>query len=268
MKHPSRTFKVIVALIFPLILLIAWEAVVRAKLIPPSQSAAPSAVIARLFVLFFDGVLVSHAFYSLLRLLAGVSLGAILGISTSVLIINSRIADRLFSPTVQLLAGVPVVLWIPFCVMFFGTEEAFRISLIAISTFFLIHSSTYLAMLATGKKYIELAEVYEKSVGERIWHIFLPAAAPAIFTAMRIAFALGWIVIFFVEYASSERGKEGLGWFIADTRQVGRIEDQFAGLLLLALIAFSIDKFLGFIQRRFLDWSDTVESTNYLGVAQ
>jgi sulfonate transport system permease protein len=247
------------AWVVPMLLVLLWEIVVRFGLVPPSQSAAPSTVIVSLAKLIWSGILINHALYSLMRLFAGVMLGTIAGVLTSVVLASYRRADKLFSPTLQLFAGVPIVLWMPFCVMFFGTGETFKVSLAAISTFFLVNTLTFLAISSIDKDYVELAEIYEKGFRQKVQHVLLPAATPAIFSAVRAALALGWIVLFFVEYAASTEGQEGLGWFIADARAVGKIEEEFAGLLFLAVLAFTADRLLAALQRRLLDWSDTVE---------
>ncbi|MEN6427281.1 MAG: ABC transporter permease [Phycisphaerales bacterium] len=250
----------IMLLIVPMSLIVGWECIVRLELVPPSQAAAPSAVIVCLASLLAKGTLLKHACYSMGRIAAGVLIGSSIGVSSGVFLGTSRTADRLFSPTVQLLAGVPVVVWIPFWVMFFGTDEAFKIAMAAISTFFLVHLNTFGGVRSTGRHYLELADIYEKGAWEKIREILLPSAAPAILNSIRMSLILCWVVIFFVEYASARHGAEGLGWFIADSRQVGKIEEEFAGLLFLGLIAYFSDRLLSAVQRRALSWSDTLET--------
>ena len=251
----------VTAAVVPITLLLAWEAVVRFELVPPSQAAAPSAVADRLVALVLTGTLLKHTCVSLVRIGVGLLIGASAGIVSGILLATSRMADRLFSPTLHLLAGIPVVIWIPFWVMFFGTAEAFKIAMAAISTFFLVHLYTFMGVRSVGRGYLELAAIYEKTTWEKIHEVLLPSAAPAIFSSIRTSLAFCWVVIFFVEYASAKQGSEGLGWFIADSRQVGRIEEEFAGLLFLGLVAFLTDKVLGTLQRQMLKWSDTLENS-------
>ena len=258
MKSKKSTFLRVGVVVVPLLLVAAWEGVVRTGLVPPSQAAAPSAVVARLAKLVASGVLPNHGLHSLLRLLGGVGVGVVMGVLSSMYLAKSRTADRLFSPTVQLLAGVPVVVWIPFWVMFFGTGEEFKISMVAISTFFLVHFHSFVALRAVERDYMELADIYEKSYWEKVRDVLLPSSAPAMLTATRTALAFGWVVIFFVEYASARQGSEGLGWFIADARAVGKVEEEFAGLLFLALLAFLSDSLVARVQRRLVRWSDSL----------
>ena len=246
-------------LILPILLVAAWEIIVRAELLPPSQSAAPSSVAIKMGRLVITGVLPIHGAYSLLRLVTGVAIGGAAGVLSSMYLAKSRLADQIFSPTVQLLAGIPVVVWIPFWVMFFGTGEEFKVAMVAISTFFLVHFHSFVALRSVQRDYMELADIYEKSYWEKIRDVLLPSAAPAILTATRTALAFGWVVIFFVEYASARQGTEGLGWFIADARGVGKVEEEFASLLFLAILAFMTDWLIAKLQRHFIRWSDSLE---------
>lgn len=257
----KRFIYVLTGLPIPLLLLLVWEYAVRNSLLPPSLSAAPSQIIARLLELLTSGSIAKQASLSLLRLLGAVALGGLAGICAGMLLGQSRWADRLFSPMLQMLAPVPVVVWMPFVIMAVGSDELYKITLVTIATFFLLHIHTLQAVRAVERDHIELADIYEKTRWEKTRHVFLPAACPAIFTGLRLALAIGWIVVFFVEYGSSKEGTGGLGWFIADARAVGRVEDEYAGVLLLAIIGFLTDIIIVAIRSRWLTWADTAEST-------
>lgn len=73
-------------------------------------------------------------------------------------------------------------------------------------------------------------------------------------TAVRLSFSLGWVVLFFVEYAAAQVGTEGLGWFVANARAVGRIEEEFAGLIILGFFSFVIDSGFAWLQYRGVQW--------------
>lgn len=249
-----------VSWVVPLLLLLTWEAATRLGCLGVSQSAPPTAVIKRLVILLATGNLLKHLALSLLRLGSGVLIGALLGTASGVVLSSSRGADRLFSGTIQFLAGVPLVVWMPLWIILLGTGEGFKIGLATTATYFLVHIHTFVASRTVAVRYIELADIYEKTYLQKIFHIVLPAAIASILTAVRISIAIGWIVIFFVEYAASREGAGGIGWFVADARQVGRVEDEFAGLILLGVLGFSIDYLVSRAQRRISLWSDSMES--------
>lgn len=251
--------KRVISYIVPIFLLLLWELLVWKKYFPPSLSTSPHQILIKLFNLALSGTIILHTIYSLGRLILGVLIGTVFGVMSGLLLGQFEKAEKIFSGTMIFLAPIPVVVWIPFMIMFFGTGELFKISLAAIVAFFIIHINTFQAVKSVETDYIELSSIYEKSYIKKIQHVFLPLAWPAILTGSRIVLALGWVVIFFVEYGTAKQGSEGLGWFIQDARAVGRVEDQFAGVTILALMGYCFDILIRKYHIRKLQWSDTVD---------
>src|SRR5207249_3186949 len=99
----------------------SWDLLVRFKAVPHSQAAAPLDVAVTLGRLLTSGPLLKDSGYSLIRLSSGIAIGCVLAVVFCLGATLYRTISAFLGPTVQLLAGVPVVLWMPFCVMFFGT---------------------------------------------------------------------------------------------------------------------------------------------------
>lgn len=250
------------AAIFPILLILFWGFAVRMNFIPVSQAADPVAVFIKIIDLLATPSFLLQLAFSLERLVIGAVIALILGTSLGLFLVISPSINNLFSPTLKFLAGLPVVLWMPFWIMFFGLGETFKIGLAAMGAFFLIYTYTTVAANATSKKYIELCQIYEKSKSEILLKVLFPEALPAILTALRVSLGIGWIVLFFVEYATANVGKEGLGWFIANARAVGRVEEEFAGLIILALMAFLLNNLILVIQKKLIYWKQTLEEIN------
>ncbi len=250
--------KRIIPWLVPLIMLASWELAVYYQVLPRAQAASPSQVIARSVQLISEGQLVRLSFFSLRRLILAVSIGSLMGLIVGIWIAVTPIAERFLGSTLQFIVGIPVVVWLPFWVMIFGTDEAFKIALTALSTFFLVYAHTFQATRAVSREYIEIAALFEKGILETIRDIILPALLPNLFTTIRTALGLAWIILFFVEYASATTGREGIGWFIADARAVGRIEDEFAGLVVLGLLAYLMDVGVSKIQYYLTRWESTL----------
>jgi sulfonate transport system permease protein len=245
-----------VGMIVPALLLAIWQVLLSAQLLPSSQAASPADIVSSLVSLLRSGILLKYSYYSILRLAIGVCIGTLLAVAFALAIsVSSRISTLLL-PMTQLLAGVPVVLWMPFCVMLFGVGEVYKVSLVAVGTFFLVQVFVLQSLRDVERQFVELADIYGKTRSVRVAHLFLPASLPAMFTSLRAAFAAGWIVLFFVEFAASSAGEEGLGWFIADARHAGRIEQEFAGLLWLGTLALVLDVCIARLQTSRLKWVD------------
>ena len=183
-----------------------------------------------------------------------------MGVGVGIFAGQSKIVGKLLSPMLQFIAPVPVVVWIPFTIMLFGTGELYKASLPMLATFLLVYIQTFQGVRAYPQGYSELVGIYEKSNWQKISRVILPSFA-AIGHWNKNCFAISWIAIFIVEYSSAEQGFGGLGWFIADTRDTGRVEDQFAGVLVLGVIGFISDSAVAKWQSRKLRWMATLGST-------
>lgn len=255
----ANAANIVTATILPVTLIVVWEIAYRSAWLPTSQFASPTTIAETIGELIAAGTIQSHLAFSAARLLIGTALGTVCGAIVGITIALSPKLERPIGPTLTFLAGIPVVVWMPFWIALVGTGEAFRIGLVAIAAFFLNLVVALLATKRASRDFHELALLFEKDHASRLLRIYLPASLEQLFVSLRISLAFGWIILFFVEYAASQAGSEGLGWFVANSRAVGRIEQEFAGLVTLGVTAFVLDRVVGYTQRIVLRWSDTLD---------
>ena len=74
--------------------------------------------------------------------------------------------------------------------------------------------------------------------------IMLPAAAPFIFSGLRIGVGLSWLAIIAAEMLI---GGVGIGFFIWDAWNSSRISDIILALFYVGLIGFALDRIVAFI---------------------
>lgn len=103
---------------------------------------------------------------------------------------------------------------------------------------------------------MELTRIYQKGLWSRIFQVLVPASLSSIFTAVRLSVALGWVVLAFAEYSIQETGRTGIGQFIFQNESLGRVEQQFAGMMLLAVCGGLIDLLLSRLERLLRTWAD------------
>ncbi len=255
MKVWKHTYQLSLGVLFPAALLAMWEIAVAFAWLPRSQAVAPSSILVTALSLLGYPRFLTDVALSVLRVAIGVTAGAAIGIVFGLFTATHSGLRHMLSPTLGFLAGIPVIVWMPFWIMLFGTGEAFRVGLVAIATFFLVYSVTHATGRQTSRHYVDVLRIHQKSRAFAVRHVYLPACSGAILTALRVALAFGWVTLFFAEYAVSEAGSEGLGWFVANARAVGRIEDEFAGLFVLGMVAFVIDYCVAKLQQWTLRWS-------------
>jgi sulfonate transport system permease protein len=129
----------------------------------------------------------------------------------------------------------------PFAIALVGIGDPYKIAMVAAATFFVMHGHAFDGGNAVLDSYLELARIYQKPFHARITRIILPAASPLIFAGLRLSLALAWVILMFVEFGSAHSGSEGLGWFVADARALGKVEEEYAGVAAIAILGLMTD---------------------------
>jgi sulfonate transport system permease protein len=252
-----RKLKIIlISLVLPLIILLTWEASVRFGYIPETLIATPIQVFSNFFKMLFSGELITHSSISLQRLILGFSIGTFLGIFLGIITGVSKLGENIISPTMKILSPIPPIAWIPLIIIIFGIGEGSKIALIAMAALVVVYIHTFNGIRSTDKKLIELAKVYNKNKKELLFKILLPSSTKDIFTGMRIALGLSWILLIASEVIASSKG---LGWLIWDARNFTRPDDMIVGMIAIGILGFLTDKILLIIERKMLEWGENFE---------
>src|SRR5262245_63897072 len=124
---------------FPVIVLAVWQVCAQIGFIRRSVLPAPTDVAFVWYDLItgatdaatrYSGTWFDHAAASIWRVFAGFAWGVALGILAGLLIGLSRVMERVFDPTIQVLRNIPVTAWVPLSLVFFGIGNAPAVFLI------------------------------------------------------------------------------------------------------------------------------------------
>lgn len=241
----------LISLVVPIVLILLWEFTVSQGIIPNTLIASPSQVFITFFELLLNGELWIHSFVSLNRLIVGFLIGTGLGLFLGIIVGVSKLGEKLIAPTIQILAPIPPIAWIPLLIILLGIGEASKIGLIIIASLVVVYINTVQGIRATDQKLVEVAQVSKKSTKELITKILLPSATPNILTGMRVALGLSWILLIAAEVIASSNG---LGWFIWDARNFSRPDDMIVGMITIGIWGKLSDMALIGLEKRLTLW--------------
>jgi len=148
---------------------------------------------------------------SFFRVLAGFFLGVLLGLPIGVLIGYSRVMNHLLFPAFEMVRSIPPIAWIPLAVLFFVSNEAQVIFLTFYGAFFPIVYNTVGGMSEVDIRLPRAAMSFGVKKRQMLWKVILPAATPQIFTGMKLAIGVTWILVVAAEMMSN---KGGMGYYI------------------------------------------------------
>jgi nitrate/nitrite transport system permease protein len=244
--------RVVPPLIVLAFLMLVWELVCRragSTLPPPSRVYKDTKEL--IFDPFFDngGIdkgLFWHLSASLQRVAFGYSLAAIVGIGLGTLVGQSVWAMRGLDPIFQVLRTIPPLAWLPLSLAAFRDGHPSAIFVIFITSIWPIIINTAVGIRNIPQDYRNVAAVVQLSPLEFFWKIMIPAAAPYIFTGLRIGIGLSWLAIVAAEMLI---GGVGIGFFIWDAWNSSHISEIILALFYVGIIGFVLDRLIAGLAR-------------------
>jgi ABC-type nitrate/sulfonate/bicarbonate transport system permease component len=233
--------------IVPVIVLVSWEAFGHAAILP-RYLPPPTAIAAALFEAA-DGELLPAVATSLYRVSLGFALGTGIGIGIGLVAGLAPPARNFFDPLVSFFYSVPKIVFLPIFLLLFGLGHASKISIIALSCFFPAFIAARHAVLSVGKTLVWSAQNMGAPRGTMFFRVFVPAAAPQLFSGARIALANSFVILFAAELIGSQGG---LGPLISEGEDAARFDLMFAGIVTFAILGFASDRILMAIRRHML----------------
>jgi sulfonate transport system permease protein len=176
---------------------------------------------------------------SLLRMVAGFTLGAVLGGILGLFMGLSAIAGKLVGPSFTGVRQIALFAWIPLLTAWFGDGETAKLVFIALSALFPMALNTQQGVHDVPVAYREVARVFRLSRRRMLTRVVVPGALPAICVGVEIALINAWIGTVGAEYAMG-MGR-GVGTFLAAGREQFRMDIVLLGVVALALVGFLLN---------------------------
>ncbi|MFC7704501.1 nitrate ABC transporter permease [Plastorhodobacter daqingensis] len=239
-------------LVVLLVILAVWEAAFSA---PGSNLPAPSVVWADSSDLILEPFYVHgsqdiglgwRVLTSLERVAYGFGLAAVIGVLIGAVIGQSVWMMRGLDPIFQVLRTVPPLAWLPISLAAFMDSRPSAIFVIFITAIWPIIINTAAGVRNIPQDYRNVAQVLRLSQIEFFFKIMVPAAAPYIFSGLRIGVGLSWLAIVAAEMLT---GGVGIGFFIWDAWNSSRLSDIIVALVYIGVVGLLLDKLVSVIGR-------------------
>ena len=230
---------------FVLALLVLWYLATELWGVSGLLLPKPGAVLRELIDVLRTGEFVADLRITLGELAAAFALaasgGTVLGYSIS----RSPYWTRAVEPLISAIYAVPMILFLPLYVLFFGLGPASKIALGATIGFFPVALSTVAGFSSVERMYTVAA----RSMGCSDWQLFrwvlLPAALPVILTGLRMGFTVALLSILGAETISSV---SGLGHRIVSLGENMDMAHMFAYIAFAVAIAVSLNAIVSWLE--------------------
>lgn len=242
------------AIASPLLMLLAWEVLVRSGLMDSRFFPPPTAVITELAAMLISGELLTHIGYTLGRVVVGFTLGAVPAVLLGIVMGLSPVIRMFLRPALASIYPIPKVALFPLAMLIFGLGEPSKWAIIALAVFFQVLFSTLAGVVNIDRIYLDVAANFRASRWQAYRTIALPAALPYIFTGFQLGLGMSLIVVVIVENFGTNFG---LGYVIWRSWQVFEVTDMYVALVVIALLGFLSQMLVIQLERVFIPWKRT-----------
>lgn len=250
MQRKLRNFAV--GLILPIVLFGVWIYFTSNGTFAESELPKPSSVLKVWSELDQRDQLWWNISASLQRVALGYFIGAAIALIIGSFAGLNKTVNRLVTPILQAIRAVPSLAWVPLLIIWLGIGETPKLTLIAIGAFFPVFTTVVSGIKNVDRHLVEVGRAYGLKRWAIIKGIYLPAAAPQIFSGLRLGLAQSWLFLVAAELIASAKG---LGFLLVDSQSSARTDIVIFAIVTLAILGKISDFVLATIEKRVLAWN-------------
>ena len=183
------------------------------------------------------GILIQLS-HSLARVGLGFLLACMVAIPLGFVIGMSPLLRRAFDPFIQVLKPISPLAWMPLALYTIKDSSISGIFVIFICSVWPMLINTAFGVSAVKREWLNVAATLEVSPLRKAFLVILPAAAPTIFTGMRISMGIAWLVIVAAEMLV---GGTGIGYFVWNEWNNLSLTNVIFAILVIGIVGMLLD---------------------------
>jgi nitrate/nitrite transport system permease protein len=250
-KYRKQLLKFIAPLLGLALLLLVWALVAESSGEFPSPPATWQAA----------KELFAHPFYdhgpndlgigwnllaSLMRVAAGFSLAALVGLPLGFILGRVEFLHRMCFPFISLLRPVSPLAWLPIGLYAFNNAPAAAVYTIFVCSLWPMLINTAIGVQRVPQDYLNVARVLNLSPWKVFTKILLPSALPYMLTGIRLSVGTAWLVIVAAEMLT---GGTGIGFWVWNEWNNLNLSHILIAILLIGFTGMLLESALSFFAR-------------------
>ena len=227
-----------------LTLILAWEIIVRLSNTPLYILPAPSNI---LTAMIKDGnVLISHSIVTMTETLVGLFVALVLGVTVAILMDRFNTVYLAMYPLLIVSQTIPVIVLAPIFIIYLGFGFAPKILIVTIMCFFPITISFLDGMRDVDKNRINLARLFGASNFKVYTIVKIPAAAPGLFSGLKVAATYSVTGAVVGEWIGSGAG---LGYYMIRAKNGFMLDKVFACVVAVIILSLAMNSLVKLAER-------------------
>ncbi len=240
----------LLSLLSVVVVLTVWECSVDFGWVSKLILASPSSILQVAWEMFFvTGEIYPHIKVSLTQAGWGFLLSVIVGVLLGLAMGRFAMVRSLLEPWAMALYSTPTVALFPLLTLWLGLGMGSKVTLIFLSSVFVVLVNTQAGVENANPKLIETARAFTASELTIFFRILLPAAVPFIVAGLRLAIGRVLITVFVAElYAANQ----GVGFLIVQSSANYDTPTLFLGILILTITGIVLSQLLRLVESTLL----------------
>lgn len=231
--------------------LLFWEGCIRLFDVQPYIFPAPSSVVLSLWYGIVSGLYVSALALTLTEILVGAAIGAATGFLLGVVMVSSKVMNRLLYPWVVAIQTIPKVAVAPLMLVWFGFGIESKILIVVLTCIFPVMINTMSGLSATDADQIALVRALCGNKLKVLRYVQFHNALPYIFAGLNTAIVLAVIAAIVAEFVGS---RAGIGYLILQANFALDLAGVFSLLMVLGALGVTLSLCMRAIERRVCFW--------------
>ena len=220
--------------------------------------STPIDVAARIWKLFYTGVIWRHLGITLTETLLAFVIGSGAGIVIGFWFARQQRVAAVFDPYVKMANALPRVVLAPIFMLWFGLGIWSKVALGFTLVFFIVFFNVYQGVKEVSPVVLANARMLGMNERQLLRHVYWPSALSWMFSSLHtsVGFALVGAVV--GEYLGSAAG---LGYLIHEAEGTFDVTGVYAGMVVLSLFVILIDYGVTLAEGRLLAWRPPVQDS-------
>jgi NitT/TauT family transport system permease protein len=197
------------------------------------------------------GVYYQDLAQSLVRILTGFGLAAVLGVAFGIAIARSRWAADLLQPLFEVARPVPAIALVPIAILLFPENEQGIVFITFTAAFFPIMVSTRHAVRALPNVWEEAVRTLGGGRFRVLFSVVLPGILPGVLSGLSVGMGVAWICLISAEMIS---GQFGVGYRTWSSYTIVDYPGVLVGIITIGVLGWLTSGAVELLGRRITRW--------------
>ena len=185
---------------------LGWKAIVVLTGLPPYILPAPEMVGQSFVEAWRDGTFWPHFLATMVEIAIGFLVGTVLALMAGYGLARSNLFERLASPYLVATQAVPILVFAPLLVVWFGSGLLSKVVICSLIVFFPVAIATMVGIRSVDPRLLELGRSLRATKRQILTTLEIPAALPNIFGGLRVGATLSVVGAVVGEWAGASTG--------------------------------------------------------------